>query len=127
MRSDQVQQEVREAASVSPGRKWKHDKFDKRSLRGRSSPDQKDEEFGDHWSKIKSEKDKEKGRKRSESRSRRRRRRRKRRRRRRRRALVCVIISTVELPLDCVGQGGPAGSWWIVRTAPTHPLPRSSQ
>ena len=78
MRSDQVQQEVREAASVSPGRKWKHDKFDKRSLRGRSSPDQKDEEFGDHWSKIKSEKDKEKGRKRSESRSRSRSRRRKR-------------------------------------------------
>ena len=70
MRSDQVQQEVREAASLSPGRKWKHDKFDKRSLRGRSSPEHKDEEFGDHWSKIKSERDKEKGRKKSESRSR---------------------------------------------------------
>ena len=70
MRSDQVQQEVREAASLSPGRKWKHDKFDKRSLRGRSSPEQNDEEFGDHWSKIKSERDKEKGRKKSESRSR---------------------------------------------------------
>ena len=70
MRSDQVQQEVREAASLSPGRKWKHDKFDKRSLRGRSSPEHNDEEFGDHWSKIRSERDKEKGRKKSESRSR---------------------------------------------------------
>ena len=70
MRSDQVQQEVREATSLSPGRKWKHDKFDKRSARGRSSPEHNDEEFGDHWSKIKSERDKEKGRKKSGSRSR---------------------------------------------------------
>merc|ERR1719175_276808 len=70
MRSDQVQQEVREAVSLSPGRKWKHDKFDKRSARGRSSPEHNDEEFGDHWSKIKSERDKEKGRKKSGSRSR---------------------------------------------------------